>query len=269
MKNHVKPGLTLGVALAGAMALTGQATAQNTAVTLELSLVVDVSSSVNSTEFDLQREGYAAAFEDQAIIDAIAGLDNGLAINMVQFSSTAAEVIPFTLLTDASSSQAFADAIRNTGRASLGGLTGIGEGIAVGAESLASNSFDGDTVIIDISGDGTLNTGRSIADAHAVADNSGVDQINGLPISLSQFDTLPDYYENEVIRGDGSFIIVADSFAAVGDALAQKLSVEIAIADPDVTPDPPTHVIPTPSAAAAGVILLGGLLARRRRDDDA
>ena len=57
------------------------------AVDVELVLAVDVSSSINDTEFDIQRDGYVSAFSDQTIQDAIMALPNGLAVNMMFWAS--------------------------------------------------------------------------------------------------------------------------------------------------------------------------------------
>ncbi len=59
--------------------------------------------------------------------------------------------------------------------------------------------------------------------------------INGLPIvnDRPNFGVVPGrelepYYRQSVIGGPGSFLIVADDFAAFGDAIRRKLIQEIA-----------------------------------------
>jgi hypothetical protein len=101
------------------------ALASITDVDLELSLLVDVSGSVNSTDYNLMIEGYALAFENPSIHDAIAaGALGAIAINMVQFDGGNSEVIPWTLLDSSTASTSFGTAIRNVIRAGSGG-TGV------------------------------------------------------------------------------------------------------------------------------------------------
>lgn len=56
-------------------------------VDVELVLAVDVSTSVDSDEFELQRDGYIDAFESDAVQDAIEQLPNGLAVTMMFWAS--------------------------------------------------------------------------------------------------------------------------------------------------------------------------------------
>ena len=56
-------------------------------VDVELVLAVDVSTSVNANEYKLQRDGYVNAFKSDAVKDAIKGLPNGLAVNMIFWAS--------------------------------------------------------------------------------------------------------------------------------------------------------------------------------------
>jgi len=51
--------------------LLGAATGPNTPVAVQIVLAVDVSGSVDQSRFELQREGYAAAFRSPAVLQAI------------------------------------------------------------------------------------------------------------------------------------------------------------------------------------------------------
>ena len=51
--------------------LVGEAHAQQPQVDLQLVLAVDTSGSVNQARFELQRQGYAAAFRSPAVLQAI------------------------------------------------------------------------------------------------------------------------------------------------------------------------------------------------------
>ena len=91
--------------------------------------------------------------------------------------------------------------------------------------------------MIDVSGEGTNNAGRSLIEARDAALAKGI-TINGLAI-LSEF-PLPSnpththppggllaYFENNVIGGPGAFALAAEGFEAFGASIASKLVKEI------------------------------------------
>jgi Protein of unknown function (DUF1194) len=80
--------------------------------------------------------------------------------------------------------------------------------------------------VIDVSGDGINNNGRSVNDARDDAVNAGI-TVNGLPI-LSEYPTLDDYYRDNVIGGLGAFVVAVSDFDAFGGAILGKLVREIA-----------------------------------------
>ncbi len=80
--------------------------------------------------------------------------------------------------------------------------------------------------VIDISGDGINNIGRSAGSARDAAIAAGI-VINGLPILALEPD-LDGYYRDNVIGGPGAFAVTVDSFEHFGDAILNKLITEIA-----------------------------------------
>ncbi len=83
-------------------------------VDLALVLVSDVSRSIDDTEFDLEKQGYARAFTDPRVIEAIASGPAGqVAIMYMEFASAAEvrTVVDWTVLRDASSAADFAGAV--------------------------------------------------------------------------------------------------------------------------------------------------------------
>ena len=81
-----------------------------TPVDIELSLLVDVSSSVNSTEFNLQKQGYANAFTNASIISAIeSGAHGAIAVSLTYWSSSNHQVVAvdWTLINDTASATGF------------------------------------------------------------------------------------------------------------------------------------------------------------------
>jgi hypothetical protein len=87
-----------------------------TSVAMQLVLAVDVSGSVSQDRFELQREGYAAAFRSAAVLQAIRSTSTGsIAVAMLQWTGPALHVVAvdWTLIDDAASAERFAAAVRN------------------------------------------------------------------------------------------------------------------------------------------------------------
>ncbi|MCP5112767.1 MAG: DUF1194 domain-containing protein [bacterium] len=224
---------------------------------MELVFAVDVSGSVDSSEFNLQRDGYAQAFQDTTLQNAIIA-KGGIAVTYVYWSGSTEQqqATPWTLVNSAASANTFALAIGNSTRP-YSGLTGIGAAISFSSALFADNGFEGNRLVIDISGDGTNNTGPSPTGARdaAVAQRR---TINGLPI-LSSVATLGSYYTNNVIGGLGAFVEVAANYSTFQPALLAKLSREVN-ESPSAQPEPGTYLL-----MATGLIVLGCLPKRRRR----
>ena len=135
-------------------------------VDLALVLAVDASGSVDRVRFELQKQGYVAAFRHRRVIEAIqSGPHQSIAVIMVQWTGPALQVIavPWTKLSDAASANAFADAIAAAPRALFGGGTSISGAIDTGMALLFDNPYRASRRVIDISGDGANNRGRPAA----------------------------------------------------------------------------------------------------------
>jgi hypothetical protein len=87
--------------------------------------------------------------------------------------------------------------------------------------------YETDRKVLDISGDGESNVGGSVDEARDRALIADI-TINGLPIQTYYEPGLADYYEQHVIGGPGSFLIVAKGFDDFARAVAAKLVREIA-----------------------------------------
>jgi hypothetical protein len=213
-----------------------------TAVDLELVLAVDISRSIDDEEARLQREGYVAAFTNPEVIAAIEGGTTGaIAVAYVEWASADYQrtAIPWTLIRDAASAEAFAAKIQALPRVSMS-WTSISGAIDYCA-LLFGHEFRGARQVIDVSGDGVNNNGRPAQSARDEAVRRGI-VINGLPIlnDRPNFGRPPEaaldaYYESQVIGGPGAFVIAAEDFHAFGDAILSKLIREIAAA-PEAAP---------------------------------
>jgi hypothetical protein len=200
-----------------------------TTVDLQLVLAVDTSGSVNQTRFELQRRGYAAAFRHERVLNAIrSGSTGSIAVTMVQWTGPWLQVhaLPWTLLKDRATTQTFADAIDETPRQLFSGGTSISGAIDYSMKLFGGSGFKALKRVIDVSGDGSNNRGRSVTEARNEAVAAGI-VINGLPI-LALEPYLDRYYFEHVIGGPGSFMIPAETYEAFADAVLRKLVLEIA-----------------------------------------
>ncbi len=236
-------------------ALTVSSTFAVTMVGVELQLLVDVSGSISAAEYALQKAGYASAFMDLGIIGNIEAQPGGVAVQYVEWAGKAQQkiVVDWTLLTDAASSNAFAAAILAAPRSFKSGLTGVQGVLSFGAPLFASNDFDGDELITDISGDGRCNdpgVGLCGVAGQAAMTAAGV-KVNGLVIGTTP--SVLAYYSSDVVT-NGGIVYNAKVIADFEDVVTTKISDE-------------TSLVPEPSTWAMVITGLAGLMisARRRR----
>lgn len=208
-------------------------------VDLLLVLSADVSRSVDAEKFKLQREGYAAAFSDRRVIQAMtSGRLGQTAVVFVEWAGYGEQnvVVDWTLIKDVESARRFGDALLEMPR-SFAGRTSISTGIDFAMEQLARAPYQAERRIIDVSGDGTHNSGRDVRASRDEAVAKGV-TINGVVIltetPLPRFPEhthpeggLENYYRQNVIGGEGAFVIAATSFQTFGRAIISKLITEV------------------------------------------
>jgi hypothetical protein len=203
-----------------------------TAVALALVLAVDASGSVSNGRFELQKQGYAAAFRNRQVLNSIRALTTqSIAVSMMQWTGPELHVltVDWMLAKDEASVNAVADAIEASSRQLFGGGTSISGAIDYSRVLLAASPFLGIRRVIDISGDGANNRGRSITLARDEAVRDAI-SINGLPILALEPD-LDRYYYDNVIGGPGAFMVPARNYDTFADAILKKLITEIAYLD--------------------------------------
>jgi len=219
---------------AAAMLAAGASAARaDNEVDLELVLAVDASGSVDQHRFELQKQGYAAAFRDPRVLNAIrSGLSAAIAVTMMQWTGPRLQVhvVPWMVIKDQASADTFAAAIDAAPRQLFGGGTSISGAIDYSRLLLAQNPYRGARRVIDVSGDGSNNSGRPVTYARDDAVRQGI-RINGLPI-LSIEPDLDSYYSENVIGGPGAFMVPAKSYDTFADAIVKKLITEIAQSGP-------------------------------------
>jgi uncharacterized protein DUF1194 len=198
-------------------------------VDLALVLAVDASGSVSQQRFELQKQGYAAAFRDPRVLNAIrSGTTQSIAVTMFQWTGPRlhVQVMPWMAIKDEASANAVAAAIMAAPRQLFGGGTSISGAIDYARLLLAQAEYEPVRRVIDVSGDGSNNSGRSVTAARDEAAAAGVG-INGLPILTVEPD-LDIYYRDNVIGGPGAFMVPATSYDTFAQAIIKKLITEIA-----------------------------------------
>jgi hypothetical protein len=223
---------SLGVAVAGAAE----------AVDVALVLAADVSRSITTDEFQLQRQGYASGITNPTVVKAIrAGTHGVIALTFVEWSGATEQqiVVDWQIIRDDASAKSFADTLLAAPR-SFYGRTSISGAIDFAIARLKESGVKADRQIIDVSGDGTSNAGRPLPDSRGDALAAGV-IINGLAIINERGELyggfsghtqppggLPNWYRDNVTGGPGSFLLVVNDFEAFSEAMTNKLLNEIA-----------------------------------------
>ena len=209
-------------------------------VDLLLVLAADVSRSVTEPKFKLQREGAAAAISHPEVVRAIAsGPNRRIAVCFLEWATAGQQnvVVDWTVIGDAESARSFGGKLVELPR-SFSGSTAISHAIDFAVIQLERAPFKAERRVIDVSGDGTNNSGRSVTAARDDALAKGI-TINGLVILTPLSESfrpehtnppggLEKYFQDNVIGGFGAFTVVAETHESFGRALTKKLIAEIA-----------------------------------------
>jgi hypothetical protein len=209
-------------------------------VDLVLVLVSDVSRSVDDSEFRMEKDGYAAAFNDPRVLAAIKGGPIGaIAVAYIEFAGSyeVRTVLDWRVIRDPASAKAATEALVAAPR-SFWGRTSISAGIDRAMQLISENPYEAQRRVIDVAGDGTNNSGREPTAARDDAVAAGV-TVNGLaiinenPVSYTFAHVQPpggltNWYQENVTGGPASFVVEVRSFEAFGEAMTRKLINEIA-----------------------------------------
>jgi hypothetical protein len=208
-------------------------------VPIELVLLVDVSSSVDETEYELQKRGYENAFRSESLVQAIVNR-GGIAVLYVEWSKANTQIIRINWrrLTTAADCDDYANRIRDFGRVNSSNSTRMADAIEFAVDEIRTNPYSGLRSLIDISGDGACKTWRFEQGDDSLGGNAGVlwsnaiatanehvDQVNGICISTEA--DVVDFYMNVLPQGAGGFTLQVDSFEAFEEAILTKLLREV------------------------------------------
>ncbi len=206
-----------------------------------LALGLDVSSSVDPVEYELQMGGLAKALLDdevQALILAQPSAPVALAIYEWSSAHDQTLIVDWKLITDAGDLRAIAAALDARRHRAITRSTALGHAIRFGG-ALLDRAPGCWHLTLDISGDGKNNDGflPDIAHRDPVFRSA---TINGLVIDFDSAENdqitdyrpgdLSKYYRDEVIQGANAFIQTANGFRDYSVAMRRKLLRELDIA---------------------------------------
>lgn len=217
----VKAGLITALALLAAPA---------EACRLALVLALDVSLSVDAAEDQLQRAGLAAALIAPEVQAAFFASPAPVALHVFEWSGRdhQKDLLRWRLITGPSDLTDAAETIASSRRTAEGLPTAMGHALGYAAIKL-SQAPDCLFHTIDMAGDGASNESFGPASVYATFPFDGV-TVNGLVISGAADEVLA-YYTDEVIRGPGAFVEIANGFddfeAAMRRKLVRELSAQI------------------------------------------
>ena len=226
--------ITIGLIMsASLLAQSSRSVAQNQACDLALVLAMDASSSVNSDEYALQMKGMANALLDTEVTEAILSL-GGMYMAAFEWNGRANQKMLFewSRLTTEADIFALAKALATHQRNSTTAPTALGSALGFGHRLFPKLPSRCLRQVIDVSGDGQNNEGITPKNVYALWDFSKI-TVNGLairgtdPLHDSAHADIVTYYRQNVLRGGGSFIVIAENFESFEDAMKKKLLKEI------------------------------------------
>lgn len=205
-------------------------------VELELVLLADTSGSINTPEVRFQRNGYAEALTDPAVIAAIRRTSYGrIAVTYVEWGAAdrLVQVVPWAVIDGPESAVAFAEEMLLSPRMASG-RNAIGAALLFGMRLIEENGIEGRRGIIDLSADRLNNwDGPPIAEARETVLAAGI-TINGLAVLCRRCTSIPQKggdlqrgFEERIIGGPGAFVVAADGSRSFAESVRRKLILEI------------------------------------------
>nr|WP_231592763.1 DUF1194 domain-containing protein [Pelagovum pacificum] len=214
--------------LFGALAASGApALAQD--CRLALALALDVSSSVDAEEDRQQRLGLAGALLAPEVRAAMFSSPLPVALAAFEWSGRQNQtlILDWTLIDSPAALERAAQRIASSDRSEEEFPTSLGYALGYGSLLLA----DGPSCLfttIDVSGDGVNNDGFPPSSAYKAYPFADV-TVNGLVVHTGgpPGDEVVAFYRDEVIRGPGAFLEIAQGFDDYERAMRRKLEREL------------------------------------------
>ncbi|MEI4233057.1 DUF1194 domain-containing protein [Roseovarius sp. D22-M7] len=215
------------VRLAALLSGLGAAPAE-AACRLALALAVDASSSVDALDYNLQREGLAAALDAPDIRRAILMSGRGdVVLSVYEWSGRFQQQLhlDWTPLRSPDDITRAVATIAGMRRVTAEFPTALGSALGYGAQLMTRAPADCARRVIDVSGDGANNQGFGPRLAYRHFPFDGI-TVNGLVV-LGHGPTVVAHYSDEVLRGPGAFLELARGYADFERAMGRKLFREI------------------------------------------
>ena len=224
----IRPLAALALALGLATPPAGAACRQ------ALALGLDVSSSVDAEEYELQFGGLARALTDPEVRTALLAMPEApVALAVYEWSGLGEQFIllDWVLIDSAARLDAVAAHLAQRDIRLAYGTTALGQAVEFGARLLA-RAPGCERHTLDISGDGRSNIGRhprGVRDSPALTNVT----VNALAIGTDPYQAgnvaLAAYFRTEVIRGPRSFVQAATGFDDFSRAMKTKLLRELRV----------------------------------------
>ena len=193
---------------------------QTLACDLALALAVDISGSVDPNEYQIQMQGLADALRDSIVGEAL--VRSEAAVMLVQWTGSSRQdvTIPWTRIRSFEDAEALARRIEAAPRRWRNFSTAIGDALSF---TLDQWSFAPDCKrkVIDVSGDGVSNEGIDPLSVRAALRSAGI-TVNALAIGGNDLDLTAYFWEN-LILGEGAFVVTANSFKDYPESIRKKL----------------------------------------------
>jgi hypothetical protein len=205
-------------------------------VDTELVIAVDVSYSMDPEEQSLQREGYITGITSREFMQVLRqGVHGKVAVTYFEWAGPNDQkiIMPWRLIDGPEAADAVANEIaskpyRRAARTSIAGALQFARPL------FDASGYHGIRRVIDVSGDGTNNSGPPVTPIRDDVLAAGI-TINGLPIMLKRPDSfsldienLDVYYEDCVIGGPGAFVVPIRERSQFKEATRTKLVLEVA-----------------------------------------
>lgn len=212
-------------------------------VDVALIFAVDVSGSISTESYNLQKEGTISALLSDDIIKTIEkGIIGKIALKYMEWAGKEEQIsTKWYIIENKNDMIVFINSFNSHRLNESRGSTSISGALMYANNEFANTSFKAVKKIIDISGDGSDNdiSGNSVSWSFKVRDigismvekardiviNNGI-TINGLPILTEEKD-LDKYFINHVIGGNGSFLIPSSDYKDYENAIKRKILMEI------------------------------------------
>ena len=190
-----------------------------------MALAVDVSGSVDPGEYRIQMQGLAEGLRDSTVSEAL--VRGEAEVMLIQWSGSSRQEVslPWRKLTRFEDVAALADEIEALPRAWRNFSTAIGEALLLLDHEMSKPRCK--RLVIDVSGDGPSNEGIAPRAVHRQLKAKGV-TVNALVIEGAGEDLTSYYWEN-VIMGEGAFVVTANGFKEYPARIRKKLKREVVL----------------------------------------